>query len=224
MELPEAFQSTIIAGLSCIAEGVLVFVGSSYVAACIPVCILVVYFVQNFYLRTSRQLRFLDIEAKAPLFSQFLEALSGLPTIRAYGWGEEYQRRNKIALDASQKPYYLMFCIQRWLNLVLDLLVACIAILVVAIATNLKGRVSSSFLGVALFSIVSFSGSLQQLITEWTLLETAIGAVSRIRSYVLRTQPEDLESETDYIPENWPKDGEVQFHSVSASYQYVSIT
>ncbi|RDL41711.1 Cyclic peptide transporter [Venustampulla echinocandica] len=219
MELPEAFQSTIIAGLSCIAEGVLVFVGSSYVAACIPVCIIVVYFVQNFYLRTSRQLRFLDIEAKAPLFSQFLEALSGLPTIRSYGWGAEYQRRNKIALDASQKPYYLMFCIQRWLNLVLDLLVACIATLVVAVATTLKGKVSSSFLGVALFSIVSFSGSLQQLITEWTLLETAIGAVSRIRAYVVRTQPEDQVSETDDIPEHWPKDGQVQFHNVSASYQ-----
>jgi ABC-type multidrug transport system fused ATPase/permease subunit len=198
---------------------VLVFIGSTYISTAIPVVLVIVYFIQIFYLRTSRQLRFLDIDAKAPLFSQFLEALSGLSTIRSYGWGDSYKERNKAALLASQKPYYLMFCIQRWLNLILDLMVACLAILLVALATTLRGHTYSSFLGVALFSIVSFSGSLNQLIKSWTVLETAIGAISRIREFALHTPAEDLSHETGSVPPEWPKDGAVSLRQISASYE-----
>lgn len=223
MELPAAFDLTVTAFLSCIVEGVLVFIGSpAYVSLTVPGCILVMYVIQKFYLRTSRQIRLLEIETKAPLHSQFLEVLSGLPSIRAYGWTKDYQRRNKSALNASQRPYYLLFCIQRWLNLVLDLLVAGIAVLVVALATTLRGRGSTGFLGVALFNIVSFSGSLQQLISEWTSLETAIGAVSRIRTFAQHTRLEDLNGETGSMPDDWPRKGNILFNKVSASYEYVN--
>lgn len=218
MELPSTFELTMVALLSCIAEGVLVFVGSSYLAAAVPGFLVAVFLVQKFYLCTSRQLRLLDIEAKAPLFSQFLEALSGVASIRAYGWTDEYRRRNREALDTSQRPYYLLFCIQRWLNLVLDILVALLAVMLVGIATGLRGKGSLEFLGVALFNIVGFSRSLQQLITQWTGLETAIGAVSRIRSYVMRTKPESSGPETDTISKDWPKNGGIEFVDVSASY------
>ena len=62
---------------------VLIGVGSVYAAVAFPVVLLALYLVQWFYLRTSRQLRLLDIEAKAPLYSLFEESLSGLATIRA---------------------------------------------------------------------------------------------------------------------------------------------
>lgn len=218
-ELPSALELTNEAALSCIVEGFLVFFGSSYVtAAVIPVCILAVFYVARYYVRTSRQIRILDIETKAPLFSQFLEALSGLPSIRAYGWVGHYQRQNQIALDASQRPYYMLKCIQRWLNLVLDLIVAAIAVIVIAVATSMRGS-SLNLLGIALFNIVNFSSTLQTLVTEWTGLETSIGAVSRIRSYVQTTQTEDLASESESVPDYWPGDGNVEISNVSASYE-----
>jgi ATP-binding cassette, subfamily C (CFTR/MRP), member 1 len=40
-----------------------------------PVCMLVVYLVQEVYLRTSRQLRYLELEARASVFSSFLESV-----------------------------------------------------------------------------------------------------------------------------------------------------
>lgn len=220
-ELPSALELTINAALSCVVEGFLVFVGSSYVtAAVIPVCVLVIYYVARFYVQTSRQMRLLDIEAKAPLFSQFLEALSGLPSIRAYGWAEDYHRRNEIALDASQRPSYLLYCIQRWIGLVLDLIVACIAVIVIAVAISMKGSPSMNLLGIALFNIVNFSGTLQTLVTYWIGLETSIGAVSRIRSYAQQATMEDLDSETEAVPENWPQQGGVDIAGLSASYEY----
>lgn len=221
-ELPSAFELSMDQVLSCLVEGFLVFFGSSYLtAAVIPVCIIAVYYVAQYYIRTSRQIRLLDIELKAPLFSHFLETLSGLSSIRAYGWSEEYRRVSRVTLDASQRPYYLLFCIQRWLNLVLDLIVAAIAVIVIAIALSLRGNSSLSLLGIALFNIVNFSTTLQMLIGQWTGLETSIGAVSRIRSYVREAKTEDLETEIQTVPSSWPLRGEVEFNNVTASYEYV---
>lgn len=40
---------------------------SPYIAISYPFLVVLLYFVQRFYLRTSRQLRLLDLEAKSPL-------------------------------------------------------------------------------------------------------------------------------------------------------------
>lgn len=78
-------------------------------------------------------MRLLDLEAKSPLYSHFIESLQGLVTIRAFGWAEEFNRKNLSILDVSQKPYYLLFCIQRWLALVLDLLVTALAVILMVL-------------------------------------------------------------------------------------------
>ncbi|EJP64343.1 ABC transporter [Beauveria bassiana ARSEF 2860] len=217
-ELPSALDKTVIAILSAFFSAVLVFIGSSYVGAAIPLCIGALYIIQLYYLRTSRQLRLLDIESKAPLFSLFVESIEGLASIRAYNWSHHYMQRSIDILNSSQKPYYLMWCIQRWLTLVLNLVVAAVAVLLVGLATNIRGG-STGFLGVALFNIVSFSQTLQLVVTEWTHLETAIGAVSRVRSFVLGTEREDAIGETEDLPSDWPKSGSITFANVSASYE-----
>ncbi|OJJ69537.1 hypothetical protein ASPBRDRAFT_198193 [Aspergillus brasiliensis CBS 101740] len=218
-ELPEAFELTTYAILDFFVEGILVFVGSSYAAvAVLPLVMLVVYLVGTSYVRTSRQIRLLDIEAKAPLFSNFLEAMSGLPSIRAYGWSEDYKRRALATLEASQKPFYALYCIQRWLSVVLDLLLAGIAVVVVAIALSMVGNSNMAMLGISLFNIVCFSGTLQVLVTQWIDLETSIGAVSRIRSYVQQRETEDPAAGLEIMPNLWPEKGDIQISGVVASY------
>jgi ABC-type multidrug transport system fused ATPase/permease subunit len=140
--------------IATLGEASLVATGSPFMAFTIPLFILAVYLLQKVYLRTSRQLRFLDIEARTPVYSHFLETLEGLSTIRAFGWEESFIRSNNIYLDNSQKPYYLLFCIQRWLALVLDLMVAALAILVVAFALSLREFTSPGLLGVSLNNVL----------------------------------------------------------------------
>lgn len=123
-------------------------------AATIPLLVLVIWGLQHVYLRTSRQLRLLDLEARSPLYSHFLESLNGLSTIRAFGWEQESMETNKRLLDYSQRPYYLLYCIQRWLNLVLDLIVAAEAVLVVGLALGLKASTTAGLLGVSLNNIL----------------------------------------------------------------------
>ena len=54
---------------------ILLFAAQKWLAVSLPACMLVVYVVQKVYLRTSRQLRFLELEAGAEVFSSFLESV-----------------------------------------------------------------------------------------------------------------------------------------------------
>lgn len=202
-----------------VAQLLVIAISAKYIAVALPFCLAVVWVIQKFYLRTSRQLRFLDIEAKSPLFTRFLESLGGLATIRAFGWQKEYLQRNKAVLQLSQRPYYLLYCVQRWLNLVLDLTVAVIAIILVVIAVKTRGKIDAGLIGLALVNIVNFSTNLKALITSWTVMETAIGAVSRTRSFAAETESENLPSETSMPPPGWPQKGAIEFKGISASYR-----
>jgi ATP-binding cassette, subfamily C (CFTR/MRP), member 1 len=137
-----------------LASVALVATGSSYMAISVPLLLITIYFLQKVYLRTSRQLRLLDLEARSPLYSHFLESLSGRTTIRAFQWDEIFSEENHRLLDHSQRPHYLLYCIQRWLGLVLDLVVGGEAVLVVALAVNLRSSTTPGLLGVSLNNIL----------------------------------------------------------------------
>lgn len=83
-----------------------------YFAIAIPFLAATLWTVQLYYLRTSRQGRLLDIEAKAPLYSQFLEIVSGVSIIRTMNWHTHFQSQCEDLLNRSQKPLYMLYCIQ----------------------------------------------------------------------------------------------------------------
>lgn len=96
--------------------------------------------------------------------TQFIESLSGLATIRAFGWQNLEIDLNLQLLNTSQRPFYLLFMIQRWLTLVLDLVSMALALVVTGLAVKLRSVVSPGFTGVALVNVMQFNGSLQQLV------------------------------------------------------------
>lgn len=219
MELPLAILNTVLTFFTCVAQLVVVCVSTSYIAATVPACLAAFYFVQRFYLRTSRQIRYLDIEAKAPLISHFLDTLNGLPTIRSFQWEAQYRRQNAKLINDSQKPFYLLFAIQRWLELVISLVVAGFAVVLVGIAVGTRGMLGAGYIGVALLNIVTFTENLQGLIMQWTVLETSIGAVSRIRHFQRTVKSEHKDSECVEPPKAWPDKGAIEFREVIATYK-----
>ena len=201
-----------------IGQIVLISTTSGYFVITTPFLGIVLFVLQNVYLRTSRQLRYMEIEAKAPVYSYFVETLDGISTIRAFGWQKLSSSINIKRVDASQKPYYQLLCIQRWLSLVLDLIVATIAVIVTTLAINLRSSVDPGLLGIALNNILSFSRILTLLIDAWTNLETSLGAVVRIKDFQAQTAPEAQPGEDIEPLANWPEKGSIEFQQVTASY------
>lgn len=130
------------------------------------------------------------LEANAPLYSHFIESLAGLVTIRSFGCTEAYAAENRRLLDRSQKPCYLLLCIQKWLVLVLDLVVAGLAVVLVGIAVALRSHMNPGFLGLALVNMMDLSHSLTNLVQYWTNLETTLGAIARIKDFSENTPAE----------------------------------
>lgn len=160
----------------------------------------------------------LDIEAKAPLYSHFLESVTGAGTIRAFGWQARFEATCHALLDLSQRPVYLLYCIQQWLGFVLDLIVAALAVILVSIIVTWKDKFSPGAVGVSLVMVMTFNATLMSLIKYWTLLETSIGAVARVKAFVATTESEERTEATDPLPQDWPENGAVSFSRVFASH------
>lgn len=218
MELPLAGLILANNVFLAIIQATLICISTSYFAVLLPFVAFVTYILSRFYLRTSRQIRLMDLEAKAPLYSNFLETLSGLVTIRAFSWTEAMKSRNMALLDASQRPFYLLYCIQRWLTLVVDLLVAALAVILVALIMRFRHYADAGFVGVALINIMSFNTTLSVGIQHYTAIETSLGAVSRIQSFVRDTPSESLFHENHQVLESWPSTGGIEVRDISAAY------
>ncbi|KAH7320765.1 putative ABC multidrug transporter [Stachybotrys elegans] len=217
-ELPISLLNTLMAFGSCIMLLVIICVSGRYVAAILPFFITILYFLQRFYLHSSQQIRLLDIAAKAPLFSHFSETLDGLLHLRALAWQVPYEKRLQGLLSASQRPFYILYCVQRWLNLVLDLTIAGLAVLLVGVAVALRGSLSTGLVGLALVNIISLNGNMRLLVIQWTTLETSIAAVARIRAYEHLTPSEVRPDQDQQPPAGWPLKGSVEILEASAFY------
>ncbi|KAK7966405.1 P-loop containing nucleoside triphosphate hydrolase protein [Apiospora aurea] len=192
-----------------------------FIAVSLPVLVGILFLLQLFYLRTSRQLRLLEIEMKAPIVSLFLDTIQGLTTIRAFGWSQAYIRKSLSLLDTSQKPIYLLFCIQRWLLLVLSLTVAALQILAVGIAIATKSNSNAGLVGLAIIQIATLTEALSMLIIQWTEVETTLGAVTRIFQFTQDMPRDDQRRGTEkgvVTDSTFAATGSIVFEDISATY------
>ncbi|KAK1622116.1 ABC transporter [Colletotrichum phormii] len=204
---------------ACIFKLIILCVMGKYLATSVPLLVGVLFFVQRYYLRTSRQVRLLDIEAKAPIYTHFLETLKGVATIRAYRWQENFEEQATKLLNISQKPHYMLACIRQWLALILDLVVGALALIIVAMAISITEKFSPGAIGVSMVLVLGFNNSLATTIKNWTALETSIRAVARIREFAQTTPSEERDLGSSGIPpERWPLQGRIDFENVTARY------
>uniref|UniRef100_A0A093V2I6 Multidrug resistance-associated protein 1 n=1 Tax=Talaromyces marneffei PM1 TaxID=1077442 RepID=A0A093V2I6_TALMA len=184
----------------------------------VPSCFMSVYFIQKIYLRTSRQLRFLDLESRSQLYTSFLDTTSGVTTIRAFGWKEKFKDENIRAIDISQKPFYLLLCLQCWLKVVLDCLMAIIAIDLIALTVMYRNTVTGVDLGLSLNLIILANTTLLRLVQSWTSLETSLGAIARLKNIQESVPSQERDPYAVDPGPRWPSLGDVRLEEVSASY------
>ncbi|PVH99185.1 putative ABC multidrug transporter [Periconia macrospinosa] len=215
-ELPDSMLNTIFYTFHTIGQAAVILTSSAYLAIAYPFLVLLLYLIGKFYLRTSRQLRLLDLESKSPLYTHFIDTLKGVATLRASGFVAENIRKNALQLNRSQRPAYLLSMIQEWLNLVLELVVTVLAVMLVSIAVRLGSK--SGFAGASLYSLVTLGDNLAGIALNYTRLETCLGAISRLLKFNQTTGSEDKENEDMIPPIDWPMSGAVVLNGVSASY------
>lgn len=143
--------------------------------------------------------------------------VEGLETIRSFGWTRAAIQDNIRSVDNSQRAEFLLLCLQRWLNLVLDLLGVAVATSVVAIAVAFRGRVSGGQVGIALNIMLVANTTLLKLVENWTTLETSLGAIARLKTLEKLTAVEGGRGWNFNPPEKWPSRGHIAFKNISAT-------
>ncbi|KAH7134057.1 P-loop containing nucleoside triphosphate hydrolase protein [Dactylonectria macrodidyma] len=217
-DLPEAF-STLCTQIFKMAVQILLLLKVQPLLL-IPflICTIAIYLVQKYYLRTSRQLRVLDLESQSALYSSFLQTAEGLITIRSFKWQSEIDRNTMEILEYSLRPLYTLLCLQRWLSLVLGLIVGTIAVGLIGIAVARVDSTTGGDMGVALNVILVTNTTLVRLVESWTSMEISLGAIARLKSTELSTPQEDQPWEKDIPDPAWPTHGEIKIRGLKAGY------
>ncbi|GKZ62848.1 hypothetical protein AnigIFM49718_010273 [Aspergillus niger] len=226
MTLPLAAINTTKALGACLLKMIILFVVANYMSLTVPPLLIVCYFLQRYYLRTSRQIRLLSIETKAPLYQHLSETLSGVSTIRAFRRQQWFERNNLLFVDDSQKCVYTLFMIQQWLTLAMDLLACGLVVLLMILIVFSRDSFDSGSSGTAIVTLMSFTQSLARLLKFWSLTESCLGAVSRIKTFA-ETVPSEAQSKHSDADSSfsmhekvtWPSQGAIEFVNVVAAYR-----
>ncbi|TQV90059.1 ABC multidrug transporter [Cordyceps javanica] len=216
--LPGAVFSTFYCLFTTLVQMGAILSGATYMTAILPVVVFAIYLIQRYYLRTSRQLRLLDIESQAPLVSALKESATGLVYIRSFGCQQHCFSQFLYLLDQSQRPFYFLLCVQALLGLVLDLLASSVGVLLAILSLYIRNSSSQNAAGLAFLNLISLGTSFNRTVLRWTVMETSIGSLSRLRDF-LHDTPTEVKKETIDLPEQWPQTGKVEFRNVVARYR-----
>ncbi|PYH88863.1 putative ATP-binding cassette transporter [Aspergillus ellipticus CBS 707.79] len=217
-QLPPALVNLITQIFKLLVQVMLLLVAQPVMAATVPACAICVYFIQRLYLRTSRQFRFLDLESRSQLYTNFLDTSSGVTTIRAFGWKDKFQEENIKALDLSQKPFYLLLCLQCWLKVILDCVIAIVAVVLMTLTVMYRNTTTGADIGLALNMIIAANATLLKLVQSWTSLETSLGAIARLKNVQESVPIEERSWGTLEPGPQWPSSGEIEVQNASVSY------
>lgn len=115
-----------------------------------------------------------------------------------------------------------MYCIQQWLALALDGCSLVISTVLALIAVNYKDSTTQAAIGLGFINMITFSLGLGMLIENWVDLETCLGAIARLRTFMKTTPVESgPDPDSTHLNALWPEHGQIDINNLSASYKFV---
>lgn len=183
---------------------------------------LMYYWIQRYYLRTSRELKRLDSVSRSPIYAHFQESLGGISTIRAYRQQERFELENEWRVDTNLRAYYPSISANRWLAVRLEfigaiIILAAAGFAVIAVAKH--SPLTSGMVGLMMSYGLQITTSLNWIVRQTVEVETNIVSVERVLEYAR------LPSEApDIVPNHrpavaWPAFGALQFRNYSTRYR-----
>ncbi|XP_018359856.1 PREDICTED: multidrug resistance-associated protein 1 isoform X5 [Trachymyrmex cornetzi] len=211
------------AWLFCLASVIATLFVISYSTPIFIVVILpigaIYYFIQRFYVATSRQLKRLESVSRSPIYSHFSESVTGAQIIRAYGVQEQFIHESENRVDFNQVCYFPSIIANRWLAVRLEMVGNLIIFFAALFAVLGRDTMSSGLVGLSVSYALQITQTLNWLVRMTSDVETNIVAVERIKEYS-ETAQEAPWKNTEFTPsKEWPKHGRVDFKDFKVRYR-----
>ncbi|XP_068898237.1 multidrug resistance-associated protein 1 isoform X2 [Tenebrio molitor] len=188
-----------------------------FISVIVPIGILY-YFIQRFYVATSRQLKRLESVSRSPIYSHFGETITGVQAIRAFREQERFIRESEHKVDVNQVCYYPSIISNRWLAVRLEMIGNLIILFAALFAVWGKDQ-NPGLVGLSVTYSLQITQTLNWLVRMTSDVETNIVAVERIKEYGEAPQEAAWEIPNKSPPSSWPEAGNVQFSKYAVRYR-----
>ncbi|KAF1745089.1 LOW QUALITY PROTEIN: hypothetical protein MXB_2975 [Myxobolus squamalis] len=191
-----------------------------YILIGIVILFIIFYFVQNRYMKSSRQIQRLESLSRSPIISLLVDTFYGLSIIKCSRYQKIFSDRFDNMLDNNLVPFKMNMYCNRWLGARLEMisnfLVAFCSISIVIVIKTIG--ISAGYVGYILNITTSITQTMSFFIRNRCTLENEIVSIERISSFF------DIECEKEYlnflnIPSNWPNEGSISFIDYSCCYR-----
>ncbi|XP_056263509.1 multidrug resistance-associated protein 1 isoform X1 [Pseudoliparis swirei] len=199
---------------------VIILIATPLVAIIIPVLGLLYFFVQRFYVASSRQLKRLESVSRSPIYTHFNESLLGTSVIRAFGEQERFIRESDQRVDHNQKAYYPSIVANRWLAVRLEFVGNCIVSFAALFAVIARESLSPGIMGLSISYALQLTASLTWLVRMSSEVETNIVAVERVKEYSDTEKEAAWKHEPSSLPPGWPTNGCIDIRGLGLRYRH----
>ncbi|XP_033614349.1 multidrug resistance-associated protein 1 isoform X3 [Fukomys damarensis] len=198
---------------------ILILLATPIAAVVIPPLGLIYFFVQKFYVASSRQLKRLESVSRSPVYSHFNETLLGVSVIRAFEEQERFIHQSDLKVDENQKAYYPSIVANRWLAVRLECVGNCVVLFAALFAVISRHSLSAGLVGLSVSYSLQVTSYLNWLVRMSSEMETNIVAVERLKEYSETEKEAPWQIQETAPPSNWPQVGRVEFRDYSLRYR-----
>ncbi|XP_043526934.1 multidrug resistance-associated protein 1 isoform X5 [Frieseomelitta varia] len=217
--LPSILRSWIACLFGVIATLVVISVSTpEFIAIIVPISV-IYYFVQRFYVASSRQLKRLESVSRSPIYSHFSETVSGAQMIRAFGVQNRFIEESESKVDFNQMCYYPSIIANRWLAVRLEMVGNLIIFFSALFAVLSRDTIKSGVVGLSVSYALQITQTLNWLVRMTSDVETNIVAVERIKEYGETPQEAVWKNPDCTPPKEWPVQGRVEFKDYKVRYR-----
>ncbi|XP_044597665.1 multidrug resistance-associated protein 1 isoform X5 [Cotesia glomerata] len=189
-----------------------------FIAIIVPIGVLY-YFIQRFYVATSRQLKRLESVSRSPIYSHFGESITGAQTIRAFNVQERFIYESERRVDFNQMCYFPGIISNRWLAVRLEMVGNMIIFFAAMFSVAGRDSLSAGLVGLSVSYALQITQTLNWLVRMTSDVETNIVAVERIKEYGETPQEAPWEIPSTAPPKDWPSEGRVEFRDYKVRYR-----
>uniref|UniRef100_A0A669E2C3 Multidrug resistance-associated protein 1 n=1 Tax=Oreochromis niloticus TaxID=8128 RepID=A0A669E2C3_ORENI len=198
---------------------VIILIATPLVSIIIPFLGLLYFFVQRFYVASSRQLKRLESVSRSPIYTHFNETLLGTSVIRAFGEQERFIHESDQRVDHNQKAYYPSIVANRWLAIRLEFVGNCIVSFAALFAVVARQSLSPGIMGLSISYALQLTTSLTWLVRMSSDVETNIVAVEKVKEYSDTEKEAAWEHEPSTLSPGWPTNGCIEMRSFGLRYR-----
>nr|XP_055221299.1 multidrug resistance-associated protein 1 isoform X6 [Gorilla gorilla gorilla] len=217
--IPEVIKMFMGSLFNVIGACIVILLATPIAAIIIPPLGLIYFFVQRFYVASSRQLKRLESVSRSPVYSHFSETLLGVSVIRAFEEQERFIHQSDLKVDENQKAYYPSIVANRWLAVRLECVGNCIVLFAALFAVISRHSLSAGLVGLSVSYSLQVTTYLNWLVRMSSEMETNIVAVERLKEYSETEKEAPWQIQETAPPSSWPQVGRVEFRNYCLRYR-----